>query len=201
MSTLYRMRADALAALGRHVEAAHDLAIAVERSGDDPQHRDYLKTAVARAEFRSDPDAALSGLRGPHPELEGYPNAELTIAIWLARLAYRAGHREALEEALSIQEHHRDRGGPGRPLERRWALALSDEDIEALVSVADGFADIGWTLYSAEARVDAALVEARSGEGDVALRQAQAAVADIGYEPLLGPLPETRWVGVGMVAT
>jgi tetratricopeptide (TPR) repeat protein len=192
--TIHRVRAESLSALGRVDEAAADLAIAVARAADDPQHTDWLKVAVARSKLEHDPDAAVATLRGPHPEFEGYANADMTVTLWLGRIAYRVGDQEALAEALETHVRLAHLDSPGYVLERRWVRALADEDADALVSVSEAFADIGYALYAAEALVDAALVEARqAGEGQLA-RRAAAAVEALGYRPTLGPMPETRWV-------
>ena len=140
------------------------LAIAVEHAEDDPQHRDWLKVAVARADLLVDPVRAVAGLRGPHPEFEGYPNAEMTVALWLARLAFRVGDREAIAESLETQARHPQLASPGYELERRWARALADDDIDALVEASAGFDATGYTLYMAETLIDAALIEGRRGE-------------------------------------
>ena len=192
--TVYRVRSESLSALGRHHEATADLAIAVERAEDDPQHRDWLKVAVARADLLVDPARAVAGLRGPHPEFEGYPNAEMTVALWLARLAFRVGDREALAESLETQARHPQLASPGYELERRWARALADDDIDALAEASAGFDDTGYTLYMAETLIDAALIEARRGAENVMAEQARAAVERLDYHPILGALPETRWI-------
>ncbi len=198
--TIHRIRSDSLRALGRTEEADADLAIAVERAEDDPQHRDWLKVAMAKADLMVDPARAVAALRGPHPEFVGYPNAEMTVALWLARLALRVGDREAIGESLETHARHAQLAGPGYELERRWVRALADEDIDSLVQASAGFDAVGYTLYMAETLVDAALIEARRGEGDALAEQARAAVAQLGYQPILGPLPETRWLSSTVTA-
>ncbi|MEX1336399.1 MAG: hypothetical protein AB1Z66_13990, partial [Candidatus Limnocylindrales bacterium] len=52
----------------------------------------------------------------------------------------------------------------------------------------------GHHWYAVEVLIDAALVAARAGRPEPALGRAQEAIDALGYAPLLGPLPETRWL-------
>ena len=60
----------------------------------------------------------------------------------------------------------------------------------------------GYRLYAVESLIDAALVAARANDADrePVLERAQAGIAELGYAPTLGPLPETHWVGVDVAA-
>ena len=192
--TLLRSASDALAAMGRLDESLALLDEALVGAGDDPQHFQWFLIAKARAELAQDPRAALARLAGEHPEFKGYPNAELQMAPWLARVAYRVADRAALAEAVEIQERHSGKGGPVRDLERRWVDALTAEDDAALASLAPEFTAHGHRWYAVEVLIDGALVAARAGRPEPALGRAQEAIVALGYAPVLGPLPEIRWL-------
>ena len=93
-----------------------------------------------------------------------------------------------------MQEHHRDSGVPAYRLGCRWVEALAAEDDATLAGLAPEFDELGYGLYAADVLIDAALVTAGLGRPEPALDEAQAAVEALGYRPLLGPLPETRWL-------
>jgi class 3 adenylate cyclase/tetratricopeptide (TPR) repeat protein len=200
-TTIKRCASDALAAMGQHEESRILLEQAIASASDDPQHHQWLLISQSRAELLQDPQAAVARLSGEQPKLSGYPNAELQLAPWLARVAYRVGDQAAIAEAVEIQRRHRGVGGPLRELERRWVAALAQDDDEALTALVAGFEGAGIVLYRVEVLIDAALVAARAGRPEPALSRAREAVDALGYHPLLGPLPETRWLAPASVGT
>jgi len=193
--------ADACWALGRREEALEWLERVASRSKAERGHLDQLLVTQSRLELERDPEGALARLTRHRAEFEGYPNAELNVALWLARMAYRVGDERALEEATATQERHAEVGGPLRRLEHDWTVALRADDEAGLTKLSADFAAYEYRLYAAEVLVDAALAAARRGDDVAALERARSAVAELDYRPLLGSLPESRWVGVGMVAT
>ena len=138
----------------------------------------------------------MARLRWPHPELQGYANAEVQLALWLARFAYRTGDVAGLQEAAEVQARHERVGGPAHRLDQRWVAALLAGDAGTLTDLAPDYDEMLYHVYAAEVLTDAALVAMRSGNGEAELARARKAVDALGYHPLLGPLPETRWVAV-----
>ena len=64
----------------------------------------------------------------------GYPDAQMNVALWLARIAFRVDSREALQEALDVYARHDGIGGPERRAEAAWVRALADADETSLVA-------------------------------------------------------------------
>jgi hypothetical protein len=82
-------------------------------------------------------------------------------------------------------------------IRRRWFGGLASDPDGADVEAAAGELDaIGYRLLAAHAFSDAALVAARAGRASSSGERAMAIAAEIGLQPALGPLPETRWVVV-----
>lgn len=196
----HRAAAMALWALARDDEARAELAQALATLGEDRQHYQWLLIARAWMEFQGQPRSAVQGLRPPYADLAGFPAAQLQAGLWLARLAYRTGDTAAMAEARAVQARHHGSGGPALRLGERWVEALATDDPDSLVGLAPAFDGLGYGLYAAEVLIDAALVSARAGSPEPALGRAQAAVATLGYRPLLGPLPETRWIASEAIA-
>ena len=196
----HRAAAMALWALARDDEARAELAQALATLGEDRQHYQWLLIARAWMEFQGQPRSAVQGLRPPYADLAGFPAAQLQAGLWLARLAYRTGDTAAMAEARAVQARHHGSGGPAYRLGERWVEALATDDLDSLVGLAPEFDELTYGLYAAEVLIDAALVSARAGSPEPALGRAQAAVAALGYRPLLGPLPETRWIAPEAIA-
>jgi len=88
-----------------------------------------------------------------------------------------------------------------RRLEHDWAVVLRDNDEAGLTWLSSQFGSYDCRLYALEVLIDAALAAAKRGDDAAALERARSAVADLDYHPLLGSLPEHRWVRVGTAAT
>ncbi|MEA2026830.1 MAG: hypothetical protein U9O18_09065, partial [Chloroflexota bacterium] len=56
------------------------------------------------------------------------------------------------------------------------------------------FEQLGLRLYAADAWADAAILAAREGVSSDAEQRAMELCQSMGMHPLLGPLPETRWL-------
>jgi class 3 adenylate cyclase/tetratricopeptide (TPR) repeat protein len=114
------------------------------------------------------------------------------------RMAHRVGDRDMLARAASVfVEVTAGRSGPGGDLDRRWARSLaSNDDGTELEAIAAEMERLGFRRNALDAYADAALIAARLGRESAAPERAEAITADTGAQPLLGPLPETRWVVV-----
>ena len=119
----------------------------------------------------------------------------------LARMAVRVGNAEALQLALSVMDEV-DEGaaiGPVVALHGAWIRALAKDPNSAapeLVDIAERLESIGHLLDAAHVLADAALFHARAGlpNAEEVTRRAQEIHERIGIVPMLGPIPETRWI-------
>ena len=117
------------------------------------------------------------------------------IAHWLARGALRLGDQPRLEQAVRIIRESPEPPSLGAQARREWVLGMTDgSDGRTVESAARRLEELGLLVPAADAWADAALLAARAGRTSVALDRATALIARIGMHPLLGPLPETRWL-------
>ena len=76
-----------------------------------------------------------------------------------------------------------------------WIEALLTNGPEGQVEAAAArLEELGWRRVALDAWADAALLAARAGRSSDAEDRALALARSTGIHPLLGPLPETRWV-------
>jgi hypothetical protein len=123
-------------------------------------------------------------------------------------MALRLGDSERLAEGIAIAHEAWDgieEGRAGRL--RRWMTGLAQgasETGRALISaMVTDLERLGYLPLAADAAADLALLTARSGADDSeAVARAQRLYEGTEVVPVLGPLPETRWLtpdGAGAV--
>ena len=112
-----RGQAEALIGLGRREEAAEALREGAELSMGDKQYVEWLWLAQSRLDMIDDPERAIARLTGVHPELKGYPNSELSIAI-----VAPSTHTDWLVAQLDEGPRARRAALDGRPPEEIAAL-------------------------------------------------------------------------------
>ncbi|HEU4672738.1 MAG TPA: adenylate/guanylate cyclase domain-containing protein [Candidatus Limnocylindrales bacterium] len=164
----------------------------------EPQAEVFGPLWRAQRTWRSDPSAAIAILRAIVEPTTSYVTRQLG-GRWLARMAFRSRATLDLEIGVrATEEVVRLSDGPVRALEGRWIRALASGSAEASVeleAVAAELEALGEHLPAADAWADAALAAARTGlDPDRALARAREVYAACHTFPLLGPLPETRWV-------
>jgi class 3 adenylate cyclase/tetratricopeptide (TPR) repeat protein len=149
--------------------------------------RDSPQDAVAR--FVADVRAALE---------RGIPRSEEPF-VYLARMATRVGDAAEIDYAVG-QLRTIATGGSGPVLHAalKWARALrtaGPESVRDLQEVAAVLGPLGLVIRQADALADAALIAARARESaDAIARDAQQIYDRHKIVPVLGPLPETRWI-------
>lgn len=114
-------------------------------------------------------------------------------------MALRLGDADGLSRSVASFDSVATRcDGPVRAIQRRWLEALTADQssaVSTIRAVADEFEAIGYRLPAADCHADAALLAARAGlDPTVDEAAAQRLYAACGAVPLLGPLPETRWL-------
>ncbi|HEY3524329.1 MAG TPA: hypothetical protein VGK63_11570 [Candidatus Limnocylindrales bacterium] len=164
----------------------------------EPQAEVFEPLWRAQRTWPSDPSNAIATLRSIVEPATSHQTRELG-GRWLARMAFRSRDAAALEiGARATDEVARLSNGPIRVLEGRWTRALAAASAEGsadLDRVATELEALGERLAAAEAWADAALAAARAGlDPDPALGRARELYAACQTFPILGPLPETRWV-------
>jgi hypothetical protein len=92
--------------------------------------------------------------------------------------------------------------GPIAVLRRRWIEGLVierdgpafDTGVEAVEAAARALEAAGYLGLAVEVYADADIISARAGRASASRQRALEVCAEIGYQPVLGPLPETRWL-------
>ena len=115
-------------------------------------------------------------------------------------MAFRLGDTNALQDATDALDGVRRPYGTGRRLQVRWQHALTEGDADALREVGEGLEQAGMLQRALEAWADEALLRARHGQGDGRMEAVRRRCQEVGYHPLFGPLPETRWVAPDAVS-
>ena len=112
-----------------------------------------------------------------------------------ARMAFRVADDERLGEAVAVMRGCGQEGGPGLRARHEWIEALLTHGPEGRIrDAAVRLEELGWRRHALDAWADAALLAARAGRSSDAEERAHALARSTGLHPLLGPLPETRWV-------
>ncbi len=114
----------------------------------------------------------------------------------------RLGDRGALEQAA--HDHHRDwpdNESQLRKAKARWidGLAGSAPHVD-VASAAAALEELGYRSPAADAYADAAILAARASADSDAELQARRLYEAIGMHPLLGQLPETRWLNADAIS-
>jgi hypothetical protein len=159
----------------------------------------------AEVNWPVDPSAACRSITAALRSPDIAPASLLDTAPTAARMAFRVGEATSLASSIAAYTSVADRcGGPIRMLERRWMEALPGEPSAsclALRAVADAFGAIGYRLPAADCHADAAVLAVRAHlDPAFDLAEAGRLYAACGAVPLLGELPEARWIGAAETA-
>ncbi len=189
-ANVHRLRGD-IAAADRALGESEASSAEVE-----PQIAAEWLLARAWARWPDDPRGALETLARAANDTDVWALQRVFVAHELARMALRLDDREALERAVDLHQDARPADGPRRRhAEWRWLDGLADDTAgQAVETAAAELEDLGLKLKAADAWADAALLAARSRRVSDARDRAMALIDEIGLHPLLGPLPETRWL-------
>lgn len=110
-------------------------------------------------------------------------------------MAFRLADRSLLEDAVAVSRDCDVDGGPGYRAKLGWLEALPAHGEEGPVrDAAIRLEKLGWRKPALDAWADAALMAARAGRPSDALEHARALARATGLHPLLGSLPEDRWL-------
>ncbi|HUR16682.1 MAG TPA: hypothetical protein VMZ33_05315, partial [Candidatus Limnocylindrales bacterium] len=144
--------------------------------------------------WRDRPAAGLELIRGG---LGGMSTEARAPALWGARMAYRLGD----EDVIRMGRSNTGGGRTVAALVDAWMAAFLDDVASAPHGLARVVAEadrLGYRNFAQMARDDLALAVARSGrDASVEVRNAVEFARGLGIQPLLGPLPETRWLTAG----
>jgi len=198
-----------LFAMGRREEAVTAFAEA-ERRRETPEPQQVLWETQSGALVRwpSDPLGAVELLSAA---VESVPargsHGGIGEALWLlARAALRTEQRDEFRRAVAMLAEFGSRGSGAAysSAAATWQVILDvdHERIMAATSRATATLEgLGRRLKAADLWADAALVLARAGApADHALERAAAIYAECGAVPVLGDLPETRWISDAVAA-
>lgn len=166
-----------------------DDELALEKSEDQ-----YVAWGLTWRAVRAWHDAPKRGLEILRRELPAISTEARTPALWGARMAYRLGDPGFIQLAQT-------KTGGGRAVSElvdAWLAAFLVDVSEApdrLARVVDEADRLGYRNLASMARDDLALATARAGHDPAAaVEDALELLAQLGVQPLLGPLPETRWL-------
>ncbi len=188
-ASLHRLRGE-LPAARRDESRVAELDLAVE-----PQVKAHHLFARVAERWASDPKGALGMLADSISAEPDSIDEHGKIALWYARGSLRLGDDDGVAWAVSIAEAFSDRSTSSQLAQRDWIAGLSDGSRGRTVeAAAQGLEELGLLTAAADAWADAALLAARAGRKSAALDHALAITERIGMHPLLGPLPETRWL-------
>ena len=122
-------------------------------------------------------------------------DARARIAHDAARVALRLQAERELAEAVALTATSGKPASPTFDAWRAWEQGLIDGTAGATVErAARELEGLGLLTLAVEAWSDAAILAARAGRSSESLQSATSLAESIGMHPLLGPLPETRWL-------
>ncbi len=176
--------------------AARDLDEVIRLGpGREPQVAAEYPMSLAHARWPDDPRGAMDALAAWISGDPGLPSTS-EVALEVARMALRLGDRTTLARAATIHgQSLTDYPAPIFLAKRRWVEAMAGPgDHLAVEAAAAAFEELGYPVRAADAWADAAIMAARAGVASEAEGRAQALCESMGMHPLLGPLPETRWI-------
>ena len=163
--------------------------------GQEPQVASEYPMSLAYARWADDPRGSMDALAA---WVADDPNGPSTAeaARELARMALRLGDRAALEQAARIYAgSSSDYPAPIFRTKAQWVEAMAGgSDHLAVEAAAEAFERLGYPVDAADAWADAAIMAARAGVASEAEVRARSLCESLGMHPLLGPLPETRWI-------
>jgi len=187
---VHRLRGD-VAAAERDMAESDRLGAVVE-----PQSAAEELLGQAWARWPDDPRGALEALASAASDPDLWDSQRVPVAHELARMALRLGTRQELEGAIKSHQDARPVDGSlSFQAQWRWIDGLAADDAGVVVEeAAVELGDLGFMLHAANAWADAAILAARAGRVSDAQARAVTMVTEMGLQPLLGPLPETRWI-------
>ncbi|MDQ3881195.1 MAG: hypothetical protein M3295_09010, partial [Chloroflexota bacterium] len=193
-------RAWDLAMTGRWDEARSVYANAFPAPPQEAQSLASYEVFMAWDRWQHDPEGATE-------QLAEALRTRVTVDRWLgaarlARMAMRVGSSSAMDVALAAADeiHEAAQIGPCRSVEREWVHALAGDPAVAaseVLAAADRFEELDLLLNASQALADAAVLHARAGLPATAeiTRRARELHERLGIVPMLGPIPEERWIG------
>jgi len=162
----------------------------------EAQEAVYYPLNLAYKRWPDDPRGALESLAAWTDEDPAAATMHIYTALEIARMAYRLGDDRMLARAAELRTAVGDPGtSPLHQAKARWLDELTGSgDPLRVLKAADTLEALGYRVPAADARADAALMAARAGIESDAGERVLRFCAEVGMHPLLGPLPETRWL-------
>jgi hypothetical protein len=166
----------------------------------EPQSVIYEALFDALFLWPDDPSAACTTITDALRSTGAAPASLVDSAPTAARMALRLGDGPRLAASVAAFVAVAERcSGPVRALQRRWLDALriggDPSAVAALRAVAGEFEAIEYRLPAADCHADAALSAMRAGLDPTDDEEdARRLYAACGAVPLLGDLPERRWI-------
>ena len=176
--------------------AARDLDEVIRLGpGREPQVAGEYPMSLAHARWPDDPRGAMDALAAWMSDDPGLPFVS-EAALEVARMALRLGDRATLAQAETIYGlSSTDYPAPIFINKVRWVEAVAGRtDHLAVEAAAAAFEELGYPVLAADAWADAAIMAARAGVASEAEGRARSLCESMGMHPLLGPLPEARWI-------
>ena len=176
--------------------AARDLEeVARLGSSSEPQVAHEYPMSLAYQRWADDPREAMESLVAWDSEGLASSNNRNILAIEIARMALRLDDDAVLARAAQSDRDARPvRSAPIFEAKAMWIDGLAARDCSSVEGAASMFEQLGLRLYAADAWADAAILAARAGVASEAEHHATRLCQSMGMHPLLGPLPETRWL-------
>jgi tetratricopeptide (TPR) repeat protein len=196
LSTQLRLRAWLHWLRGDEQAARSDVEEAERaQSETEPQTAEAAPVSRAWLAWATDPRGAMTGLHAwmtANPTLLGSPSG---VAQELARMAMRLGDGVMVVRAVDVyRERHPTIDAPIYTARARWMEGLVAADHRPLEEAALVFEEAGYPIYAVDALADAAILAARSDIPSDAEERAIGLCREMGMHPMLGTLPETRWL-------
>jgi len=162
----------------------------------EPQVAHEYPLSLAYLGWPHDPGGAMASLADRMAEDLVSPGSRSFVGHALARMALRLGDDAMMARAIELHQSVRLAQAAPRLLAiYRWVDALSASgDRTAVEESAAELEAFGLRVNAADAWADAALLAARAGVSSEAEHHATRLCESMGMHPLLGPLPETRWL-------
>jgi hypothetical protein len=161
----------------------------------EPQVAAHYVLGLAWGRWPADPRGAMDGVARWLEGGDGLKLARAIVSLELLRMALRLSDPATL--AIAAEAHRGARLTPLSGLhasQARWVDALALDDRLGVEGAATELERSGFRWAAADAWADAALMAARGGEGSKAGQRASELCVAMGLHPLLGPLPESRWI-------
>lgn len=115
------------------------------------------------------------------------------LARWRSRKAFRLSDASSPREGIDPLGDVRRIHGAERSRQLGWFHALERADADALRRTAAEYEASGLLSMALEVLADEALMALRSANDSTRSEALRRRYEDLGCDPFLGPLPETRW--------